>query len=79
MYMRSPCHGDRKRETSGGYSSGTSGRISMKPPPNESLEFICSFGGGFMKIRPLVKVLRAPEVDHDFTENHHSHEAHQSS
>ena len=66
--MRGP-HGDRKRETSGGYSSGASGRISMKPPPN----------GDFMKIRPLVKVLRVPEVDHDFTENHLSHKAYQSS
>ena len=63
-HVRSP-HGPHKRETYGGYSSGASGRISMKPPPNETLEFIFSFGGGFMKIRPLPPELQPPEVDLD--------------
>ena len=40
---------------------------------------VFSFGGGFMKIRLLVKVLRASEVDLDLTENQLSIEAHRSS
>ena len=42
----------------------------MKPPPNESSEFIFSFGGGFVQFRPLARKLQPPEVALDFRKIH---------
>ena len=62
-------HGPPRWSTSGGCNFYASGRNCMKPPPNESSEFIFSFGGGFMQFPPLARKLRPPEVGLDFRKN----------
>ena len=54
--------------TCGGYNFRADGRNRSKPSPNESSEFIFSFGEGFERFRPSARKLQPPEVGLDFRE-----------
>ena len=55
--------------TCGGYNFRADGRNRSKPSPNESSEFIFSFGEGFERFRPSARMLQPPEVGLDFRKN----------